>query len=420
MITPAQLFFRRVRAEWRFQYGVWKTAIDWTVALYIVIPAALIGLNYYALLWKNQYGWMEGLSFNWLLIAVYLFAWSGWIRTFMEEGDQLFLLRCKGWVKRIVALGLGYSVVLNIFSSFLVFFVFAPLLFVHYKLSTVQVMLFLVFVILFKTGIGLAKQLGELRFQGWKKAFIFKIAMVSMGFIFLKSIPFLLGQPGLLLTTCALLSIFFGFLTKMRLGVKESFFYDVAREQSERLRYAFLLLSLSGLRIKKPGAQKRRPWLFRSSNQLFRKRNAVNSLVELCIKSVLRNNKSLLSFAQLLAAGILLLLSFPFWWKVIIWPALAYLLASLAGSYWKEAISSGFVQLFQWNPADKSTAAAKSIFLLTLPGILALGFAAGWQTYSWLGACAALPAGVLLGYFTTQILSPWLINSTERVDRHAL
>lgn len=121
MITPAQLFFRRVRAEWRFQYGVWKTAIDWTVALYIVIPAALIGLNYYALLWKNQYGWMEGLSFNWLLIAVYIFAWSGWIRTFMEEGDQLFLLRCKGWVKRIVALGLGYSVVLNIFSSFLVF-----------------------------------------------------------------------------------------------------------------------------------------------------------------------------------------------------------------------------------------------------------------------------------------------------------
>lgn len=105
MITPTQLFFRRVGSDWRYQYGVWKTAVDWTVALYIVIPAVLIGLNGYALLWKNQYGWMEGVPFSWLLISLYLFAWSGRIRTFMEEGDQLFLLQRKGWVRRIIALG---------------------------------------------------------------------------------------------------------------------------------------------------------------------------------------------------------------------------------------------------------------------------------------------------------------------------
>lgn len=105
MITPTQLFFRRAGSDWKYQYGVWKTAVDWTVALYIVIPAVLIGLNGYALLWKNQYGWMEGLSFSWLLIALYLFTWSGRIRTFMEEGDQLFLLQRKGWVRRIIALG---------------------------------------------------------------------------------------------------------------------------------------------------------------------------------------------------------------------------------------------------------------------------------------------------------------------------
>lgn len=407
MITPTQLFFRRVASDWKYQYGVWKTAVDWTVALYIVIPAALIGLNGYALLWKNQYGWMEGLPFSWLLTALYLFTWSGRIRTFMEEGDQLFLLQRKGWVRRIIALGVGYSVTLNILSSLFVFFLFAPLLFVHYTLSTMQVVLFLVFVVLSKTDIGMAKQLFEPRFQGWKKTLVFKIAFISMGFIFLKSIPFLLGQPGLFLITSALLLIVFGFLTKMRLHMK-SFMHDAAREQSERLRYASLLLRLSGLRIKRPDTQKRRPWLFPSSNHLFKKRDAVNNLVELCIKSVLRNNSSLLLFAQLVAGGMLLISSFPLGWKVIIWPALAYLLASLAGSYWREAISSGFVQLFQWKPADKNTAAAKSIFLLTLPGVLAIGFIAGWQTFSWPGACAALPAGAVLGYFITQKLSPWL------------
>ncbi len=310
MITPTQLFFRRVGSDWRYQYGVWKTAVDWTVALYIVIPAVLIGLNGYALLWKNQYGWMEGLSFSWLLISLYLFAWSGRIRTFMEEGDQLFLLQRKGWVRRIIALGVGYSVTLNILSSLFVFFLFAPLLFVHYTLSTMQVVLFWLFVVLSKTDIGMAKQFLELRFQGWKKAFVFLIAIISIGFVFLKSVPSLLGQPGLFLPTSALLLIVFGFLTKMRLDMK-SFIYDAAREQSERLRYTSLLLRLSGLRIKRPGAQKRRPWLFPSSNHLFKKRDAVNILVELCIKSVLRNNSSLLLFAQLVAAGMLLISSFP-------------------------------------------------------------------------------------------------------------
>jgi len=405
MISATQMFFRRVKSEWKFQYKVWKTAIDWTVGLYILLPAVLIGLDGYISLWKNQYGWIEALPFYWLLTLIYLFAWSGGTRTFLEEGDQLFLLQRRGWIRRIMAFGAGYTAMLNLLLSLLVFSLLAPLLFINYKLSAVQFALFLGFVFLFKTNTGMARQLFELRFQGWKQVIAMKTAFVLMSFVFVKGVLFLLGQPRLLLSACAMLLIALGFLTKMRLEVRGSFFDDVAREQRHRLRYASLLLSMSGINVKRPKSPKRRPLILRHSNHLFRKRHAVNLLVELCIKSVLRNNRSLLFYVQMVAVGILLVLSFPFWWKWVIWPGLAFLLAFLAGLYWKEAVSSDFVQLFQWKSGDKSAAAGKSMFLLMLPGFLLISLAAGWQTFSWMGACLALPAGIVLGYYITKLIA---------------
>lgn len=44
MITPAKLFKKRIVSDWKFQYKVWRMAIDWTVALYIVIPAIILGI----------------------------------------------------------------------------------------------------------------------------------------------------------------------------------------------------------------------------------------------------------------------------------------------------------------------------------------------------------------------------------------
>ncbi|MDF9408381.1 MAG: Bacterial ABC transporter protein EcsB [Pelotomaculum sp. PtaB.Bin013] len=128
MISAAQIFFRRVKSEWKFQYKVWKTAIDWTVGLYILLPAVLISLDGYVSLWKNQYGWIETLPFYWPLTAIYIFAWAGGTRTFLEEGDQLFLLQRKSWIRRIMALGAGYTTMLNFLLSLLVFFLVCPVI----------------------------------------------------------------------------------------------------------------------------------------------------------------------------------------------------------------------------------------------------------------------------------------------------
>jgi hypothetical protein len=55
--------------------------------------------------------------------------------------------------------------------------------------------------------LGISRQLFELRFQGWKKAVVSKIAFIAMSFIFIKGVLFFIGQIGLFFITCAVLSI---------------------------------------------------------------------------------------------------------------------------------------------------------------------------------------------------------------------
>lgn len=405
MISVIQLFYRRMISEWKFQYNVWRTSIDWTVGLYLVVPSIAIGLDYYVQLWKNQPAWMEAVPFSGLLLIVYLFAWSGTIRLFLEEGDQLFLLQYRNWIRKMIMFGIGYSAVLALLLSLLVFFLLAPFWFMHYKLSMLQFALLFVFIILFKMNIGLARQLFMLRFSGWKQWVAYKSAFILTSVVFTKGTLFAMDKPGLFFTCCILLLVTLGFLIKMRLNLKGSFYEDIAREQRERLKYVSLLLSLSGVSPPKPVSQKRCPLLFRSSNPLFRERSTVNVLVELCIKAVLRDKNKVYSYIQLVAVCILLILSFPVFWKWLIWLVLAFLLTIFANSYYKKVVSSSFVQLFRWKAEDKSEAARGSMFLLMLPGFLLVGLVFGFQTFSWIGACVALPAGITLGYYVAKFIS---------------
>lgn len=47
MITVRKVFIQRVISEWKYQYEVWKTVVDWIVVLYIVIPFLYIFIETY-------------------------------------------------------------------------------------------------------------------------------------------------------------------------------------------------------------------------------------------------------------------------------------------------------------------------------------------------------------------------------------
>ena len=159
MITVPRLFFRRIIAEWKYQYQVWRTAVDWIVALYIIIPFLAIFLNYYLSWWRKAPEWLVYIPLNAFLAIILVFAWSGTIRIFVEEADQLFLLQCKAWISRIMTYSLGYSIIYSFVVTSLLLIILAPFLLLYYGFSSIGVVWLTVFVFVLKNCMGLAKQL---------------------------------------------------------------------------------------------------------------------------------------------------------------------------------------------------------------------------------------------------------------------
>ncbi|TEB14697.1 Bacterial ABC transporter protein EcsB [Pelotomaculum sp. FP] len=409
MMSPKKLFFRRLSSELKFQFSVWKTIIDWTVALYIVIPAIALGINQYLLWWQDPPYWLNLLPVGLLFAIFFFFAWSGKIRIFLREGDQLFLLYEKQWLKQIIKYGLIYSFSLNfLLSMFFVLFL-APFILQHYQFSQIQLISLFFITFLSKVFLGLTKQLLTLRFYGWRQFVVVRGLMVLGSLLFATFVPNILNDSIIYMITILILFIAIGMLSIKRLNYKGSFFVDVAREQSEKLKYVSFLLGFSGVNIKKPRKQRKRPWLFSRSNLIFKKRNAVNGLAELCIKSTLRNGRSLSQYLQFVLICILFIMGIPCNLKWLIWLVFAFVFINFVGLYWKESLASEFIELFYWNHEDKHLALRKFLFIMTLPGFLLISITAGFQVFSWLGALLILPVSIGLVFYLCRIVAFYLV-----------
>ena len=180
--------------------------------------------------------------------------------------------------------------------------------------------------------------------------------------------------------------------------------YNVALEQSQRLKYVRILLSFSGISIKTNKKQRNRPLLFYNSNPIFSKRTSANALVELCIKTILRNSRSLWEYAQIVFVCLLVIVSVPGSVKWIIWLVLAFIMVNYVALYWKEITNSDFVQMFKWKREDKILALQKFLFLITLPGFLLISIVMGIQVLSWVGAIFIVPMSIIILFYTCRIM----------------
>ncbi len=407
MITPQQLFARRLASEWRFQYNAWRPVIDWTVALYFVLPAIAVGVYSYIMLWRQPPAWLGLIPLDWLAAVAFCFAWSGTIRILVSEADQLFLLQRWDWIERITGLSLCYSAAVNLIASLLLFVLLAPVLYLHH-LSWAQTGLFMAIAFLLRIDLNLIKHRITAQWSGWKLFLLKRALFLALGIPFVWDIGLILNQLGIALAVITLLLLLSVVLIAARIKQRGTFLSDVAQESGARLRYASFMLRTAGVTFKKPPAQRRHPWLFPRSNHLFRERNAVNSLTELSIKLFWRNPRNIKLYLLLMVLCLAFAWPYPAWPKLIIWACYAPLFAGWSYFCWQDAATADFLTLFRWKQGDLSAAARKSIFILMLPGFLSVGLILGFQAFSWAGVLAALPVSFALGYLATRFASRYI------------
>ncbi|WP_434509987.1 ABC transporter permease [Desulfitobacterium sp. AusDCA] len=396
MITVRRLFLRRIVSEWKYQYQVWKTAVDWIVALYIVIPFLLIFLNTYLSWWRTIPEWVNYLSLNALLGIILFFVWSGSIRIFVEEADQLFVYQQRDWIKKLIKLSLVYFLGFNLLETLLFSLILAPFLILYYGFSPAELLELSIFVFGLKASIDISKQLIERRFQGWNQTFI-KMAVVIVSGIYLRLSVFLLtGLNNLFFCSAALLFLALIILAYMRITISGVFYEDVISGQASKLKMVNLLLRQAGTAAKRTKNRRQRPWMFRNSNPIYRKRTPENVLIELCIKSTIRNGEDIKFYFEVVAMCLLMLTAFPKDWKWFLWFMFIVFLTNMIRLFWQKFLNSAFVKLFPLISETQMSAASRTLFLMALPGQILIGLVTAIQTQEWLISLLMFPIGLII------------------------
>lgn len=127
----AYALFRRLFDYYKYQFKVLHAVIDWTVALYIVLPAIAFVIYQYIDLMNGRgllYEWSEVAEWRWLYAVCGLIMFTGSIRTFLMEADKVFLLQKKEIIYQLKRYALLYSFLVTMAKWLLLFFIVFPLI----------------------------------------------------------------------------------------------------------------------------------------------------------------------------------------------------------------------------------------------------------------------------------------------------
>lgn len=403
MMTPRGTAWRRARADAIFQYKAWRMAIDWTVALYGLVPALFFaGYQYHA--WYQELPvWMEPVSFGTVRSVLYLFTVAGTVRYYVLEADQLFLVQREGWFRRMMGWGAGFSLAVHTLWTVLLGAALYPLLARAFGVTPTETAVLFVLVGLFKVYVMLGKQWLGMRFAGWMNIVVRALLFAPAGFVFgfLSGLP--TKEPVWAWAAAAALALPLFFLLRARIRLRGAFYHDVRREQQEKMKIAGMLLSAGGYRApKKAKLRRKKPLLFPGSGRLFRQRTPENVFAESLIKAAFRSGSklNLLLYSTLAGTGAMAV-SPAGVYRYAIFGAVGLLNVYLAKGLAKEGANEGFVRLFHWKDGVKFAAFQKACFGIALPaclilalvmGLLQLGPAQGWimlpigAALAWIGS----------------------------------
>ncbi|MED1712158.1 ABC transporter permease [Bacillus paralicheniformis] len=309
------LFISRLKADCLYQLRIIKLVIDWTVALYIVLPAAGIGVYQY-IKWLNggsfDNGWQAGL----IVLAPAVFTLFGSVRTFLMEADQLYLLQKKTLVLDMKRCGYLYCLFIQFCKWLLAAAVFTPLFVRQFGIELPACLAVFFFYFCLNSLITVLKR----RNIGWK--YKLKHRVLNAGLIFFVwlsacAVVLLFSWPVVILSgmvlSAAALKTAGGTLGNMYL-----FYEEVEFDNRRKLRLAkfFLSLNLDGSVPKQGKRGAKRPRLFfKKSRNIFKARTVQNGLKEIFFKVMLRHPDYKRQVMQMIGIFTALIMVGPIWMK---------------------------------------------------------------------------------------------------------
>ncbi|MEH7226379.1 ABC transporter permease [Bacillus sp. JJ1566] len=315
-----KLFITRFRKEIAYQWGIFRSVVDWTIFLYIFVPIIAVGGYHYYTWWSEIPNWVNHIPLPFILSLLYLFCWQGRIRTFLEEADQLFLLQkrslilaLKKWTRNLYVT--GYSVGILFLITILV-----PILIHHYNLTLNEILGLAIYFISLKALILGWKQSLDGIASIWKKSFYTILVFVIIWAFSITLVQWAFNTSVLFLWFTSLIQwLLFLVNSSKRIRRLTTFSTDVDIEKQAKLTYVKSIFAFSEYVEKVPSQKKRSPFFYRNSKRIYKNRNRRRSLQEICIKVFFRNKSYLFQCLQITSITTAALLIIPpIWIKCII------------------------------------------------------------------------------------------------------
>jgi len=391
--TLRSLFISRVGRHWAGQYRVWRSALDWTVWLYILIPGLLFAVGTYRSWWQYPPEWLVGLPDPLAAFPPLIAALSGGLRVFAEDADVLFLRQRQAWRKGLVGLGIAYSCLVH-HVVIAALFGFMTIWLVHMiGITIAQMLWWAAFTAACRTGYAIVKHLIGARWNGWRKYAVLCLAGAIAAAAYLAPTQYFLSSrhTAILQIAAAIAWVALAGAAVGKLRARGTFRHDVLMERKAQLAGTDFLLSQSIER--KPRVQLRRPLLFRQSGRLFRRGDAGTVLAEMRIKSFLRKGANIrlwLSFISVSSTAVLLS---PAWLSLPVALALPGIAAVWLHEQWKDWFAEPFLAQFPWEPSAARAGSSVSGLWLLVPNAAWLAALAGWAIAGAWGAAAGLALG---------------------------
>lgn len=394
--TLGSLFASRVRRYWAGQYRVWRTALDWTVWLYLLIPGLLFAVGAYRSWWQHPPVWLVGLPDPLAALPPLIAAISGGIRAFAEDADVLFLRQRPAWRKGLVGWGIAYSSLIHHVAAAALFGLLAVWFVPVIGLSAVQLLWWAAFTAACRTAYAIVKHLIGARRNGWRKYAALCLAGAALAAAFLApSLTFLSTRDAATMQIAAALAwAALAIAAVCKLRARGTFWHDVLMERKAQLASTDFLLSQSVER--KPRVQLRKPILFRRSRRLFRRDDAGAVLAEMRLKSFLRKGANLRIWLSFLSVSSTAVLLSPAWLSLPVALVLPGIAAVWLRDQGKEWFAEPFLAQFPWEPSDARAGSILSGYWLLVPSAAWLTALSGWTIVGIWGAAAGLALGAVV------------------------
>lgn len=368
-MSPQKWFLRRWWSDWRFQYQVWRTVIDWTVALYLIVPSLAILIDRYLAWWKEEPSWLSPLPPSSLVGMAFLLVWLGSLRLYIEPADQLFLLQRTEWMRRFLRTGLLFAWIKQALESLWITVLLWPLFRQKMDVSFPAVVAWWIWIWQAKACVALVKR----RLTVMERPFLKRVWTVL--FFIAAGIGFVtvgyegIDNPAVLFTAATILLGCWMIWMRMRVREQGTWLQDMAYEQTQRLKWASFIMGKSGVLNRPSYWVKKRPWLFPRSGRIFRKQTAAHVLAEAVIKSFFRNGQQLIQYGQLVGVCTMAVVVSPFWLRWGLWLLFSLLLGLWVRSYWRGWCSHALFRV--WFPEGSIP---KSGFIIAFSVLHLLGF----------------------------------------------